>query len=634
MRINRRRFCSTALLGSTATVVGNVSAQSSTSVSITVRSEVGANVTGSELYFSNIKTNEGPTIELPSGGETDATLPEQGTYRVTLFDRLDPTEDIPLLYQFDNVTVDNSNTDLEFLIPEAYNTQIKFVDTNGNPIDGLSVNLRTKNGTTGFRNDFTTTKQGFIRYLPVSKTGVELVGGVDVELQSGRTLDTINVTESTQFEITVSEQKKTISLSNGIAELIEPTESNDFNFPYVLYRPDVSENTTLPLCIRPHNSTSVRTQRGLNSQLIGENSPVYSELFSMATENQFPGIIPGFPRTPNDGPDVIQTLALPSYRSELISSSYRLDAIATNDFSAQSLERIDKQLLAMISDAKNRLDSEPYSVAEQVHMAGFSAGATFSNRFAFLYPSKVQTLTTGGSVVLPLPQNSYDGITLRYPLGTEDYEALTGKEFDKEAWKDINRYIFLGEEDNPQPGSRSQWYGSLRYLDLVSKVHGDRRVTERFPFIKSQYNTAAPNTSTFELFEGVGHSVSPEMEQAAVEYHKNTADPKTKTLEVEIVNPTLDPSTVSTESPSSHTLEFTAKNVSADGTGDEFADEFDVVFPEEVILEGYSNVDIDAQFSAVEQSGNTLTFSVSPGGGGTTQVSVEMNVTLSPANSQ
>jgi len=100
---------------------------------------------------------------------------------------------------------------------------------------------------------------------------------------------------------------------------------------------------------------------------------------------------------------------------------------------------------------------------------------------------------------------------------------------------------------------------------------------------------------------------------------------------VEIVNSTLDPSEIDT-TPDNHTLEFEAKNISADGTGEDFNDEFEVVFPENVDLEGYSNVSIDAQSSKIEQNGNTLIFSVSPSGGGTVTVSVKMTVVLSAKN--
>lgn len=103
------------------------------------------------------------------------------------------------------------------------------------------------------------------------------------------------------------------------------------------------------------------------------------------------------------------------------------------------------------------------------------------------------------------------------------------------------------------------------------------------------------------------------------------------TRRVQIANPSLTPPEVS-EGSTTHLLSFDAKNVSADGVSGEFADKFEVKFPEEVVLEDYEVEDIDVTYSNVEQSGNTLIFSVKPSGGGVTRVSVEINVTLSPAN--
>lgn len=105
------------------------------------------------------------------------------------------------------------------------------------------------------------------------------------------------------------------------------------------------------------------------------------------------------------------------------------------------------------------------------------------------------------------------------------------------------------------------------------------------------------------------------------------------TANVSLQNISITPDTVSNTA-RIHTLSFTAQNVSADGTGDEYDDEFEVTFPEEVVLEDHEVLNIDAQYSDVDQDGNTLNFSVSPRGGGITQVFVKMNVTLSSANNQ
>ena len=103
------------------------------------------------------------------------------------------------------------------------------------------------------------------------------------------------------------------------------------------------------------------------------------------------------------------------------------------------------------------------------------------------------------------------------------------------------------------------------------------------------------------------------------------------TDEVDIISPELKPSEV-VGVQSHHTLEFEARNVSADGFGDGYNDTFNITFPDSVTLENFSNVNIDSAYSNVEQAGNTLNFAVSPDGGGTTQISVKIDIILSATN--
>ena len=98
---------------------------------------------------------------------------------------------------------------------------------------------------------------------------------------------------------------------------------------------------------------------------------------------------------------------------------------------------------------------------------------------------------------------------------------------------------------------------------------------------------------------------------------------------VEITDISLTPDEI-TDSKKDHTLEFEAQNVSADGTGDQF----EVNFPDNVVLEDYSDVEIEelSEENPVEQNGNTLSFSVNPSDGGSTRISIMLTVTLSTSN--
>ncbi len=60
------------------------------------------------------------------------------------------------------------------------------------------------------------------------------------------------------------------------------------------------------------------------------------------------------------------------------------------------LKRLDLQLLAMIADAKSILTSLQIEVEPKFLMTGFSASATFTNRFSFLHPETIKALAIGG----------------------------------------------------------------------------------------------------------------------------------------------------------------------------------------------------------------------------------------------
>jgi hypothetical protein len=97
---------------------------------------------------------------------------------------------------------------------------------------------------------------------------------------------------------------------------------------------------------------------------------------------------------------------------------------------------------------------------------------------------------------------------------------------------------------------------------------------------------------------------------------------------VNIVNTTLEPSTIDTGGQSNHILSFEAQNVSADGN----EDNFELTFPANTEIDSFSDVAIDEKSSGVNKTDNTLEFSVNPTGGGSVQISGELNVTLSATN--
>ena len=116
--------------------------------------------------------------------------------------------------------------------------------------------------------------------------------------------------------------------------------------------------------------------------------------------------------------------------------------------------------------------------------------------------------------------------------------------------------------------------------------------------------------------------------RALSEVDENVDNDSPGSPQVQLSNITLTPQSVDSDAESTHRLSFEAQNISAD----ENEDEFDITFPDNVELVNYSNVAIDEKSSGVEMTGNTLEFSVNPTGGGSTQISGELNVTVSATN--
>lgn len=307
-----------------------------------------------------------------------------------------------------------------------------------------------------------------------------------------------------------------VRVQNGDAEIIPADPDAGFQQPYLLYKPETRFNTARPLYVHPHNRPPVRTR----DELITQMEQAAKGPFFVAKRLGLPGLLPGIPRLPDDGPDLMQTLALPTIQAD----GY-LEDIAIDEFPAESLERIDEQLISMIDDAMERLSAEDYSVTDQVHMNGFSASSTFSGRFAFLYPDRVNAFTAGGSGGHPLPRESIDGTTLQYPLGTADYATITGRDFDVESWKTINQYIYVGQEDQPLPDTEQFGYYGISHRDQekAETVYGMNRATERIPFLKTEYSAAGAD-ATFNVYDGIGHTITNEIIDDVVRVHRDTSD--------------------------------------------------------------------------------------------------------------
>lgn len=102
------------------------------------------------------------------------------------------------------------------------------------------------------------------------------------------------------------------------------------------------------------------------------------------------------------------------------------------------------KLNKMIDKLMNNLRLEGYSIYPKVFMEGFSASAMFTQRYALIYPERVQAIAAGnpgGSLVLPI--SIYNDTTLDWPIGINGFKSFVGYDFNFDLYKQIPQFIYL-----------------------------------------------------------------------------------------------------------------------------------------------------------------------------------------------
>ncbi|MDQ2074754.1 hypothetical protein RBH20_19695 [Haloarcula sp. H-GB4] len=408
-----------------------------------------------------------------------------------------------------SVTLNSQDSSGDTIVLESLNTDIdaRLYIT---PVSGEDDNLIHKSLYLSSGTSFTN------RTIQLDRP-IEDSTEVSAVIQAGEDYSEVIADDTALIAIGESlEAARASMIRGGEMEMIDADPDAGFHYPYVLFKPDTEQDTSRPLFVEPHNSRPIASREELTEQL----SQRAESYLRPAITLSLPGLVPGFPRTPEDGGDYVQSLAL-----EMLDSEEKRAEIATDAFPPETLHRVDQQLLNMIKDARERLGSEPYPIDEGIHMNGFSASGSFSTRFALLYPERVGSMSLGGGGARPLPLDSKDGTTLPYPLGTADYADWVNGSFDREAWTAIDQYIYLGKEDQPLPETdpRSYYPISVRYQDRAEAVYGRNRVTERLPVTRTVYNETGANT-TFRVYEGVGHTITGEILRDITQFHRRTSN--------------------------------------------------------------------------------------------------------------
>jgi hypothetical protein len=216
---------------------------------------------------------------------------------------------------------------------------------------------------------------------------------------------------------------------NGELLFIEPPDTAGFNYPYFLFIPDQVElGKEIFMVIEPNNSGFVDDdfQKHIDKAERTATKDFYLGNY-VAQQLNYPLLVPVFPRSMSEWK--IYTHALDR------------DVMLQN---GNDLERIDNQLIAMFDDARLKLAEKGIQVKEQFLLTGFSASGTFVNRFTLIHPEKVFAVAAGGmNGLLMIPADSLEGEALHYPIGTQDFRQMFGRDFHNELFIQTPQFYFM-----------------------------------------------------------------------------------------------------------------------------------------------------------------------------------------------
>ncbi len=181
------------------------------------------------------------------------------------------------------------------------------------------------------------------------------------------------------------------------------------------------------------------------------------------------------------------------------------------------LSRLDRQLLAMIDDARARLSGRTgRAVDPRVLIMGFSANGMFANRFTVLHPERVLASAAGSPGGWPLvPVTEWRGRSLRYPIGIADVGTLLDARPDLARLRDVRVFVFQGAEDtNDSVAYKDGWDPEDR--DCVNELFGSD-LRARFAAAEELWHGVLPDAA-FKLYAGAGHSRTAEMDADVITF--------------------------------------------------------------------------------------------------------------------
>ena len=289
------------------------------------------------------------------------------------------------------------------------------------------------------------------------------------------------------YFVSFAQNSTTGTFNNDSVLVVKKNPEKGFHNDYILFIPkETPLNKTLFLLVEPNNTGKTTDSMEVHKKYAIDLASLSSVGNNISTELKIPLLVPIFPRP----------------ASQPLVYTHALDRDVMEEKSPE-LKRLDLQLLEMINDAKTVLTTMNIQTAPKILMNGFSASATFTNRFSVLHPEKIKALAIGGfNGKLMLPQNEINGIKINYPIGTNDFPELFGQSFDPATYKSIPQFIYMGQLDENDAVQFDDAYNENERIIINDNI--GRSVQERYLACQKIYqeNNITP---VFKTYESIGH---------------------------------------------------------------------------------------------------------------------------------
>ncbi len=302
------------------------------------------------------------------------------------------------------------------------------------------------------------------------------------------------------YFVSFAQNSTTETFKNDSLLVVIKNPEKGFYNDYILFIPKGTPlNKKTFLLVEPNNTGKISDSIEVHKRYAIDLASVSSVGNNISTELRIPLLVPIFPRP----------------ASQPLMYTHALDRDVMEEKSPE-LKRLDLQLLEMITDAKSILTSMNIQVDPKVFMNGFSASATFTNRFSFIHPEKIKALAIGGfNGKLMLPQNKINAIKLNYPIGTNDFPQLFGKNRDIDTYKSIPQFIYMGKLDENDAVQFDDAYNETERKIINDNI--GRKVQGRYLECQKIYqvNNITP---IFKTYENIDHWTTPDVNLEVIKF--------------------------------------------------------------------------------------------------------------------